>query len=104
MQRIRYHVASIFAAGLFNGCRMSALGLGRVKTVSREFGSESQRRRASHAPIAAISGLVPRMSHPAQPQTFFNTIDHKQTFRHILTKRPEATILSSELAEWNSAE
>jgi hypothetical protein len=28
----------------------------------------------------------------------------KRTFRHILTKQPEASIFAVRLAEWNSAE
>ena len=40
---------------------MSPLGLGRVKTISTEVGSEGQEARASQATIAAISGLIPTM-------------------------------------------
>src|ERR1043166_9710277 len=35
---------------------------------------------------------------------FCNKIGQKETFRHILTKQPEAAIFAVRLAEWNSAE
>jgi hypothetical protein len=40
---------------------MSAAGLGRVKTVLEDVGSESQEPGLSQAAIAAISGLIPAM-------------------------------------------
>jgi hypothetical protein len=40
---------------------MSALGLGRVKTVLEDVGSASQEPGLSQAAIAAISGLIPTM-------------------------------------------
>jgi hypothetical protein len=40
---------------------MSQMGLGRVKTVLKETGSESQGPVRFQATIAAISGLIPTM-------------------------------------------
>ena len=37
------------------------MGLGRVKTLTKEVGHENLERRVSQAAIAAISGLMPMM-------------------------------------------